>query len=250
MFLVGGFKMLKTIHGDFSLLLWKQNRNNTNILQPIGDTTYDAFIKHLIRDFFEDLKKSFETGNKYSFCKEWQKVSEKHWKIMHNKCISFFKVETKDTIDKVVSKIKGNIGEIFAELFFTNCGGTKWISPNTYEPVDPTNERFIDAFAYDPLEKVKCGIQIKNYSGEIPSQVFWKAGVEDNLAFRELSSDLRDFYLKRKRQYIFSFTDEKFSPNMEAYKTYVEIIGPKIIDNELSSNEFRLDLLEKLLNEF
>ena len=146
---------MKTLTGDNSLLLWKQNRNNTNILQPIGDTTYDEFVKHLIYDFFKDLRKSFEKGNKYSFCKEWQKVSEKHWKIMRNKCVSFFKTETKDVIDKVVSKIKGNIGEIFAELFFTNCGGMKWIVPSSYEPVDPTNERFIDASALDPFTGIK-----------------------------------------------------------------------------------------------
>ena len=54
----------------------------------------------------------------------------------------------------------------------------------------------------------------------------------------------------RKRQFIFSFTEEKFSPNMEAYKSYVEVIGPKEIDKELEINNFRLDLLEMLLNKF
>ena len=242
--------MLKTIHGQYSLLLWKQNRNGVNILQPIGNTSYDDFIKGNVRDFFYDLKVAFSGDQKkHSFCKEWEKLWLVWWSILEDNVRDYFGVTDKEVIDTVVAKIKGNIGEIFAELFFTHCGGMKWIKPDTYTPVDPTNERFTDASASDPTGKVRCGIQVKNYSGEIPSQVFWKAAVEDTIAIRDAGPHLREDYLRRKRQFIFSFTEEKFSPNMEAYKTYTEVIGPKEIDKELEMNEFRLDILQILLDE-
>lgn len=241
--------MLKTIHGDKSLLLWKQNRNGANILQPVGDTSYDDFIKENIYMFFKELRKSFEKNNKYSFCAEWVKLWEGYWKTLEKNVSAFFNTKDKNKIKKVVTKIKGNIGEIFAELFFTVCGA-KWISPSTYEPVDPTNERFTDASALDPLEKVKCGIQVKNYASEIPSEVFWKAGSEDRFALESLPPELIECYMKRRRQFIFSFTGAAFSPILEDFKTFIEMIGPKEIDRELENNDFRLDLLDKLLNEF
>lgn len=239
---------MKTLTGKHSLLLWKQNSNMTNILLSVSDVTADDFIKSHIKMFFEELRHRFESKKAYSFCYEWQKLSEAFYKGLIKEIKSFFKCDD-FSAKRVSDKVRGNIGEIFAELFFTNCGN-KWFASATYEPVDPTNERFIDALAMDLLGKVKCGIQVKNYTGEIPSDVFWKAGVEDNLAIRKLSAELREFYLKKKRQFIFSFTEEKFSPNMEDYKLFVEMIGPKEIDRELKDNDFRLDLLEKLLSNF
>lgn len=239
---------MKTLTGKHSLLLWKQNSNMTNILLAVSDVTADDFIKSYIKMFFEELKHRFETKKAYSFCYEWQKLSEVFYKGLVKEIKSFFKCDD-FSAKRVSDKVRGNIGEIFAELFFTNCGN-KWFLSTTYEPVDPTNERFIDASAMDLLGKVKCGIQVKNYTGEIPSEVFWKAGVEDRIAIATTPVELLEFYLKKKRQFIFSFTEEKFSPNMEAYKLYVDVIGPKEIDKELKDNNFRLGLLEKLLSNF
>ena len=239
---------MKTLTGKHSLLLWKQNSNMTNILLSVSDVTADDFVKSHIKTFFEELKHRFETKKAYSFCYEWQKLSETFYNDLAKEIKDFFKCDD-FSAERVSNKVRGNIGEIFAELFFTNCGN-KWFASATYEPVDPTNERFTDASAMDILGKVKCGIQVKNYTGEIPSKVFWKASFEDDLAIRKLSADLREFYLKKKRQFIFSFTEEKFSPNTEDYKLVVEMIGPEEIDRELKDNNFRLDLLEKLLSNF
>ena len=75
-FLVGA--MMITISSENSLLLWAQNRNHVNnIVQNIGDKSYDFFMKDLFLEFFNNLKNSFNNPNniKISFCKEWQKVN-------------------------------------------------------------------------------------------------------------------------------------------------------------------------------
>ena len=239
---------MKTLTGKHSLLLWKQNSNMTNILLAAGDETGDDFIKSHIKAFFEELKHRFETKKAYSFCYEWQKLNKTFYKGLAKEIKDFFKCDD-FSAERVANKVRGNIGEIFAELFFTNCGN-KWFSSSTYEPVDPTNERFTDASAMDILGKVKCGIQVKNYTGEIPSDVFKNAIAEFGFAMISLPAELLEFYRDKKRQFIFSFTKEKFSPNMEAYKSIVEFIGPEEIDKELKDNNFRLDLLENLLNNF
>ena len=220
----------------------------TNILLSVSDVTADDFIKSHIKMFFEELKHQFETKKAYSFCYEWQKLSKAFYKGLTKEIKSFFKCDD-FSAERVSNKIRGNIGEIFAELFFTNCGN-KWFASATYEPVDPTNERFTDASAMDILGKVKCGIQVKNHMDKIPSEVFWKAGFEDDLTMRKLSADLQEFYKEKKCQFIFSFTEAEFSPNMEAYESIVEFIGPEEIDKELKDNNFRLGLLEKLLSNF
>ena len=237
---------MKTLTGKHSLLLWKQNSNMTNILLAAGDETGDDFIKSHIKVFFEELKHRFETKKAYSFCYEWQKLNKTFYKGLAKEIKDFFKCDD-FSAERVANKVKGNIGEIFAELFFINCGN-KWFLSSTYEPVDPTNERFTDASAMDILGKVKCGIQVKNYTGEIPSDVFKNAIAEFAFAMVNLPIELLEFYRNKKRQFIFSFTKEKFSPNMEAYKSIVEFIGPREIDRELKDNNFRLDLLENLLN--
>lgn len=239
---------MKTLTGKHSLLLWKQNSNMTNILLAAGDETGDDFIKSHIKAFFEELKHRFETKKAYSFCYEWQKLNKTFYKGLAKEIKDFFKCDD-FSAERVANKVRGNIGEIFAELFFTNCGN-KWFASATYEPVDPTNERFTDASAMDILGKVKCGIQVKNYTGKIPSDVFKNAITEFGFAMIDLSAELFEFYRSKQRQFIFSFTEAEFSPNMEAYKSIVEFIGPEEIDRELKDNNFRLDLLENLLDNF
>lgn len=239
---------MKTLTGKHSLLLWKQNSNMTNILLAAGDETGDDFIKSHIKAFFEELKRRFETKKAYSFCYEWQKLSETFYNDLAKEIKDFFKCDD-FSAERVSNKIRGNIGEIFAELFFTNCGN-KWFASATYEPVDPTNERFTDASAMDILGKVKCGIQVKNHTDKIPPETFIKSLAEDRIAIEIIPAELFEFYRSKQRQFIFSFTEAEFSPNMEAYKSIVEFIGPEEIDKELKDNNFRLDLLENLLNNF
>jgi len=238
--------MLKTLCGNKSLILWKHNRNNANVYQPIGDTSYDNFVKEQFIIFFTKLRKKLVEANYNSFCKLWLTLSDA-WKNETSMNLENFvhNIGLNDKT-KILNKMRGNIGEIFAEQFFQNFGFKYMIFPQTYEPIDPENERFADAHA-DMSDGIKCSIQVKNYSGEIPIEILRKACCEDCFALREQSDPLR--YLSAKRQILFSFTDKCFSPLEDDYGKIIRLIGPKEIDDDLCDNNSRIFMIDLIIAE-
>lgn len=230
---------MKTILSQKSLVLWKQNQNKTNIYVNGGND-----IRLVLKDNYLNVFKTIETeladsANCYtSFVKLWHKVCKDECNNVRNAVRSLILHDYKDAqsdVEKVVMKFRGNLGEIFAEAFFSFNLLSDICDGSTYDAVDPDNERFVDADVVSNSTGLKIGVQVKNYDMSLVSkETFDKALAEDSMRIRidkAIPNDKLLQYLAFPHQIIFSFTDANdlfVSTNANA----VMFIGPKDIDSK------------------
>lgn len=237
--------MLKTTSGEHSLLLWEQNRNGLSYYQSFGDTSLDDFIKNKVVEFFTSL----EERTSHYFADAWTyTVKRFRASLAAELQETFLKGYTFEDVLKVVNKVVGNIGEIFAEYFLTHYG-EDWIDidKDDYTPIDPTQEDYTDAKATGQ-DGLTVFFQVKNWTGEIDSKTFWKAGFEAYLnAKRNLDKAVE--LLSKPHFYIFSFTEEKFSFRQKDFAEVVGFIGPKDLNRLIRGEEVRSNICKKIIKQ-
>lgn len=244
--------MLKTVTGINSLLLWNQNANHSNILQESNSTVLDDKVKELVTDFFEDLYKTVTTCNITKFSTLWvqscNKLNKKVVNDIRRYCQSKFTSVGEEALNKVADKVRGNVGEIFAEQFFKSFGDEYDCDSDAYQPVDPHCEFKLDAQSCSSINKnIPIGIQIKNWSNPITNDIFISASYEDIVAFRSINPEYQREYLIKPRQYVFSFTEAKDNLWLDNERNagIVQFIGPKDIDKHSQNIQV---LLKKIIN--
>ena len=253
---------MKTILSQKSLVLWQQNKNKTNIYVN-GGNDIRLFLKDNYLNVFKTIEAELaDFSNCYSsFVKLWHKVCKDECNNVRNAVKSLIIHDYEDAqsdIEKVVMKFRGNLGEIFAEAFFSSnlmsdiCDGT------TYDVVDPDNERFVDADVISNSTGMKIGVQVKNYDMSLVSkETFDKALAEDLMRIRidkAIPNDRLLQYLSFPHQLIFSFTDAN-DLHIKSNANAVIFIGPKDIDSKnIQGNAKKhiapnLRMFEKICNE-
>ena len=204
------------------MILFEQNRSTSNI-HHINDGVGTKFLlKENYFNVFNTLVEELKTKQYVSFVKLWHKVCDKECNAVRTKLR-----------DLILHDYEDAESEIFAEAFFTN-NLSQFVDGSSYEPVDPTNERFIDAISTSTVDGLPIGIQVKNYNAElVHKETFDKAAAEDcywlrvdkKIKFEDVAT-----YLSSPHQVIFSFTDtqELFK---ESHAAVIIFIGPWYIDS-------------------
>ena len=226
---------MKTISSKKSLVLFDQNRSSSNIHHINEGVGTRLLLKENYSNVFNALAESLKSTQYVSFVKLWHKVCNEECKAIREKLRKLIINDYEDAssdIEKVVMKFRGNLGEIFAEMFFTNHL-SQFVNGDEYQPVDPDNERFIDATSISSIDGLPIGIQVKNYDVEfVHKETFDKSAAEDcywlrvdkKIAEKDIAA-----YLSSPHQVIFSFTDAR-----DLFKTshadVVMFLGPQYID--------------------
>lgn len=137
---------MKTVSSDRNLLIWKRNKNGSNIELPVlgGDEYYlRGNYAHLFRTVAETLK----AKKVASFVRLWLDLVNSECSAVEKRIRESAKEfkPSKSAVELVVNKFRGNCGEILVETLAENGLLSNICKPGTYEPVDPDNEKFIDA---------------------------------------------------------------------------------------------------------
>lgn len=227
---------MKTINSEKSLVLFDQNRSSSNIHHINDGIGTRLLLKTNYLNVFNTIAEELKTKQYVSFVKLWHKVCDKACSTVRAKLRDLILNDYEDAetdIDKVVVKFRGNLGEIFAEAFFTN-NLSQFVDGSSYEPVDPTNERFVDATSTSPIDNLPIGIQVKNYNVELVHiETFVKAAAEDCYWLRvdkKIKPEDVAAYLSSPHQVIFSFTDTR-DLFKESHAAAVIFLGPWYIDS-------------------
>lgn len=211
---------MKTINSSNSLIYWEQNENLSGISAARG------YLKEDYLSFFQQIKKCINKGGRQEFIKSWHSVLNKYCSSSP-KSIVYAKVNvlSKDknsarraeNVMKVVNKFRGNVGEIMAEAILVKFPTEFDIIGDTYTPVDPTHEEYVDAEALSVVDQLPVGIQVKDYTMQgkelynpVRRKTFDKAQVMTIRwvqCQRRIPEDKIIQYLSRPRQIIFSFTE-------------------------------------------
>lgn len=230
---------MKTISSKNSLIHFDRNANKSNVyLLNSGDIR--LFLKPDYVSVFRTIEQTLAKNSVISFVDLWHKTCNDAEKNLKKKLQANVKDLTDEDANNILVKFRGNLGEIFAEAFFTNGLASELCDGTTYDPVDPTNERFTDADAESVIDGTKMGIQIKNYNVQgVKIETFIKSAAEDRLRLTEISD--KDLYLKNPRQIIFSFTDT-MDMFIEDFSDIVIFLGPKYIDSKNIQGNQKLKL--------
>lgn len=221
---------MNTISGPKSLILFEQNRNRSNIFS--NDQDPRLLLKEHYFNVFNNIAEKFSDGQRYgSFVKIW-------YSIVDAECVAVYDTMESYTgdvasINLVVNKFRGNLGEIFAEKIFKS-GKIALVDAEHYDTVDPNNERFLDATGINSNTGLPMGIQVKNYKfgNNVSGEIFCKAAAEAGLAIfdGDISQNDLSEYTSMPHEMIFSFTDVVYDLLKEQYKNTVIFFGPRDID--------------------
>jgi len=226
---------MKTVSGEKSLVLFDQNRSDSNIYNVQNGTDIRLLLKPDYEKAFGDLADGLKNRQYTSFVKFWHLVCDERCKGVRTKLCGLVPADCKENAEKVVAKFRGNLGEIMAETFFRNGLASEYVDGSTYVPVDPSNERFVDADVKSAADGLPVGVQVKNYGNVlVKGEIFNKAAAEDMFRLR-IDGMVRPedvvSYLSSPRQIIFSFTPaEKFL--IENNSKVVLFLGPDFIDRK------------------
>ena len=226
---------MKTISSNKSLVLFDQNRSDSNIYHINEGVGTRLLLKENYLNVFNVLAENLKSTQYVSFVKLWHNVCNKECNAVRKKLRKLIINDYEDPdsdIDSAVKKFRGNLGEIFAEMFFTNHL-SQFVNGIDYQPVDPANERFIDAISTSLVDGLPIGIQVKNYNVKlVDKEIFDRAAAEDCYWLRtDKKIEEKDIvtYLSSPHQVIFSFTDAK-----ELFKRgradVIMFLGPQYID--------------------
>ena len=211
-----------------NLVSWKRNENMSNIyVSAIGGD--EMFLKPYYVSVFENCANLLKSKKVNSFVENvWQPICDDACKSVHNAVSNACRSADISSIDRVVNKFRGNLGEMLVEMLAEN-GLLDFIKPGTYDPVDPTREEFFDATA--KRNGMLVGIQVKNYSkfNKVGLEVFLKAAAQSDLWMRR--DKMPNLDLTSPCQYIIS-TSEAESSLAERFNGSVVFLGPKWLDSK------------------
>ena len=215
-----------------NLVSWKRNENMSNIyVSAIGGD--EMFLKPYYVSVFENCANFLKSKKVNSFVENvWQPICDDACKSVHKAVSDACRSNGIDvdisSIERVVNKFRGNLGEILVEMLADN-GLLDFIKPGTYDPVDPTREEFFDATA--KRNGMLVGIQVKNYSkfNKVGLEVFLKAAAQSDLWMRR--DKMPNLDLTSPCQYIIS-TSEAESCLAERFNGSVVFLGPKWLDSK------------------
>ena len=214
------------------LVAWKRNENISNIyVSAIGGD--EMFLKPYYVSVFKECANTLKNTKANSFVENvWQPICDDACKSVHKAVSDACRSNGIDvdisSIERVVNKFRGNLGEILVEMLADN-GLLDFIKPGTYDPVDPTREEFFDATA--KRNGMLVGIQVKNYSkfNKVGLEVFLKAAAQSDLWMRR--DKMPNLDLTSPCQYIIS-TSEAESCLAERFNGSVVFLGPKWLDSK------------------
>lgn len=214
------------------LVAWKRNENMSNIyVSAVGGD--EMFLKPHYAAVFEDCANLLKSTKVNSFVENvWQPVCDDACRSVQNAVSSACRSNGADadeaSVSRIVSKFRGNLGEMLVEMLAEN-GLLDFIKPGTYDPVDPAREEFFDATA--KRNGMLVGIQVKNYSkfNKVGQEVFLKAAAQSDLWLRR--DQMPDLDMTSPCQYIIS-TSEAESCLAERFKGSVVFLGPKWLDGK------------------
>ena len=214
------------------LVAWKRNENTSNIyVSAIGGD--EMFLKPYYVSVFKECANMLKNTKANSFVENvWQPICDDACKSVHKAVSDACRSNGIDvdisSIERVVNKFRGNLGEILVEMLADN-GLLDFIKPGTYDPVDPTKEEFFDATA--KRNGMLVGIQVKNYSkfNKVGLEVFLKAAAQSDLWMRR--DKMPNLDLTSPCQYIIS-TSEAESCLAERFNGSVVFLGPKWLDSK------------------
>ena len=214
------------------LVAWKRNENTSNIyVSAIGGD--EMFLKPYYVSVFEECANTLKNTKENSFVENvWKPICDDACKSVHKAVSDACRSNGIDvdisSIERVVNKFRGNLGEILVEMLADN-GLLDFIKPGTYDPVDPTREEFFDATA--KRNGMLVGIQVKNYSkfNKVSLEVFLKAAAQSDLWMRR--DKMPNLDLTSPCQYIIS-TSEAESCLAERFNGSVVFLGPKWLDSK------------------
>ena len=211
-----------------NLVSWKRNENMSNIyVSAIGGD--EMFLKPYYVAVFENCANFLKSKKVNSFVENvWQPICDDACKSVHNAVSNACHNVDISSIDRVVNKFRGNLGEMLVEMLAEN-GLLDFIKPGTYDPVDPTSEEFFDATA--KRNGMLVGIQVKNYSkfNKVGLEVFLKAAAQSDLWLRR--DQLPNLDMTSPCQYIIS-TSEAENCLTERFNGSVVFLGPKWLDSK------------------
>lgn len=214
------------------LVAWKRNENISNIyVSAVGGD--EMFLKPYYVSVFKDCADMLKNTKANSFVENvWQPICDDACKSVHKAVSDACRSNGIDadisSIERVVNKFRGNLGEILVEMLADN-GLLDFIKPGTYDPVDPTREEFFDATA--KRNGMLVGIQVKNYSkfNKVGLEVFLKAAAQSDLWMRR--DKMPNLDVTSPCQYIIS-TSEAESCLAERFNGSVVFLGPKWLDSK------------------
>ena len=214
------------------LVAWKRNENISNIyVSAVGGD--EMFLKPYYVSVFKDCADMLKNTKANSFVENvWQPICDDACRSVHKAVSDACRSNGIDvdisSIERVVNKFRGNLGEILVEMLADN-GLLDFIKPGTYDPVDPTREEFFDATA--KRNGMLVGIQVKNYSkfNKVGLEVFLKAAAQSDLWMRR--DKMPNLDLTSPCQYIIS-TSEAESCLAERFNGSVVFLGPKWLDSK------------------
>ena len=214
------------------LVAWKRNENISSIyVSAVGGD--EMFLKPYYVSVFEECANTLKNTKANSFVENvWQPICNDACRSVHKAVSDACRSNGIDvdisSIERVVKKFRGNLGEILVEMLADN-GLLDFIKPGTYDPVDPTREEFFDATA--KRNGMLVGIQVKNYSkfNKVGLEVFLKAAAQSDLWMRR--DKMPNLDLTSPCQYIIS-TSEAESCLAERFNGSVVFLGPKWLDSK------------------
>ena len=215
-----------------NLVAWKRNENTSNIyVSAIGGD--EMFLKPYYVSVFKECANTLKNTKANSFVENvWQPICDDACRSVHKAVSDACRSNGIDadisSIERVVNKFRGNLGEILVEMLADN-GLLDFIKPGTYDPVDPTREEFFDATA--KRNGMLVGIQVKNYSkfNKVGLEVFLKAAAQSDLWMRR--DKMPNLDVTSPCQYIIS-TSEAESCLAERFNGSVVFLGPKWLDSK------------------
>lgn len=220
------------------LVAWKRNENMSNIyVSSLGGDI--MLLKPHFAAVFEDCANVLKHARIASFVNDvWDPICTQHCAEVRNDIVkrlenSNFSVDF-NAVERVVNKFRGNLGEILVEMLAGN-GMLDFITPGTYEPVDPEHEEFYDAKGM--RNGLPVGIQVKNYGkhNKVDEEVFMKAAAQSDRWLRKdrvVSQDDIMEFISTPCQYIIATSLPKNEQYIDWFKGSVVFLGPKWLDSK------------------
>lgn len=227
-----------------TLTTWNSVSNKSNIGPDIKELKiWDDKIKSLAKETFECMLGRSKEGLS-SVTKAWILICTAKCKEL----IAFIKVQrpnaSKENINKVAHKFRGNIGEIFAEGLVLGNYLANEDAACVYIPIDALHEDRTDALTHSSTNPLlPMNIQVKNRAKEkLGYEIIEQQEAIYSQNIFELPEEQVKEYKSIPRQILISTTgwDDKAKMAMndptKHHKDIVALVGPKEIDQRLGTH--------------